>query len=185
LADRGGRRRPRERPAAHLFDQQVAHPSGDASNSDAGCHVIPPQSDGAILLARGYGSNCTTGGNWSGCDMAFLLTWHGTLLCRLRQGGGLVHRPPSPVSDDVEPVVLDLPIEQLQPDFGLHLRATLPELPVNPPGELQGFRLGRRSADHHLAARRPRSCIRRSNSDRVTLNSRRARLPDARSTHHG
>lgn len=73
--------------------------------------------------------------------MAFLLTWHGTLLCRLRQGGGLVHRPPSPVADDVQPVVLDLPIEQLQPGFGHHLRATLPELPVNPPGELQRFRL--------------------------------------------
>jgi hypothetical protein len=73
--------------------------------------------------------------------MAFLLTWHGTLVCKLRHSGALVHRPLSPASDDVEPVVLDLPIEHLQPGFGHHLRATLPELPVNPPGELQRFRL--------------------------------------------
>jgi hypothetical protein len=73
--------------------------------------------------------------------MAFLLTWHGTLLCRHRQSGALVHRPPSPASDDVVPVALDLPMEQLQPGFGHHLHATLPQLPANPPGELQRFRL--------------------------------------------
>jgi hypothetical protein len=44
-----------------------------------------------------------------------------------------------PVADDTEPVVLDLPIEQLQSGFGHHLRASLPELPVNPPGALQRF----------------------------------------------
>lgn len=75
--------------------------------------------------------------------MAFLLTWHGTLLCRHRQTGALVHRALSPASDDGEPVVLDLPIEQLQPGFAHHLRATLPELPDHAPGELQRFRLQR------------------------------------------
>ena len=130
-----------------------------------------PQSDSAILLARGYGSNCTTGGNWSGCAIAFLLlTWHGTLLCRLRQGGGLVHRPPAPVSDDVEPVVLDLPIEQLQPGFGLHLRATLPELPANPPGELQRFRLQWAGDQRTVTLRHEAAFLSADpNSDRVTL----------------
>jgi hypothetical protein len=78
--------------------------------------------------------------------MAFLLTWHGTLLCRRRQGGVLVHCPLANISDDVEPVVLDLPIEQLRADFGHHVRATMPELPSHPPGSLQRFRL-QRSAD--------------------------------------
>ena len=78
--------------------------------------------------------------------MAFLLTWHGTLLCRRRQGGVLVHCPLTDISDDVEPVVLDLPIEQLRADFGHHVRATMPELPSHPPGSLQRFRL-QRSAD--------------------------------------
>jgi hypothetical protein len=73
--------------------------------------------------------------------MAFLLTWHGTLLCKHRPSGALVHRPLSPTSDDVEPVVLDLPTEQLQLTFGHHLRELLPELPPNAPGELQRFRL--------------------------------------------
>ena len=37
-----------------------------------------------------------------------------------------VHRPSRPVMGDAGAVVLDLPIEQLQPGFGHHLRATLP-----------------------------------------------------------
>ena len=69
--------------------------------------------------------------------MAFLLTWHGTLLCRHRESGALVHRPMSPAAGDADPVALDLPIELLQPGFSDHLRATLPELPVNLPGALQ------------------------------------------------
>lgn len=73
--------------------------------------------------------------------MAFLLTWHGTLLCRQRQSGTLVHRPLVPSQDDVEPVVLDVPIEQLQPAFAHHLRAMLPELPDHPAGGLQMFQL--------------------------------------------
>jgi hypothetical protein len=73
--------------------------------------------------------------------MAFLFTWHGTLLYRHRQSGALLHRPPWPAADDVEPVVLDLPIEHLQPGFGHHLRKTLPDLSPHPPGELQRFRL--------------------------------------------
>jgi hypothetical protein len=73
--------------------------------------------------------------------MAFLLTWHGTLLCRHRESGALVHRPLSPLAGDAEPVALDLPIELMQPGFGHHLRATLPELPVNPPGALLQFSL--------------------------------------------
>jgi hypothetical protein len=48
----------------------MAHPSGDPSNSDAGCHVIPPQSDRTILLAHGCGGNCTTVRDWSGCALA-------------------------------------------------------------------------------------------------------------------
>ena len=102
--------------------------------------------------------------------MAFLLTWHGTLLCRLRQGGGLVHRPPLPVSDDVEPVVLDLPVEQLQPGFGHHLRATLPELPVNPPGELQRFRLQWAGDQRTVTLQHEAAFLSADpNSDRVTL----------------
>jgi hypothetical protein len=73
--------------------------------------------------------------------MAFLLTWHGTLLCRHRPSGTLVHRPLLPAADDAEPVVLDMPIEQLQPGFGHHLRASPPELPPNPAGGLQRFRM--------------------------------------------
>jgi hypothetical protein len=73
--------------------------------------------------------------------MAFLLTWHGTLLCRHRPSGTLVHRPLLPAADDAEPVVLDVPIEQLQPGFGHHLRAAPPELPLNPAGGLQRFRM--------------------------------------------
>jgi len=76
---------------------------------------------------------------WS---MAFLLTWHGTLLCRQRQSGALVHRPLLPAAqDDVEPIALNVPIELLQPSFSNHLRAAQPELPANPPGELQRFQL--------------------------------------------
>ena len=36
---------------AHLLDQQVAHPAGDAGDANADCHVIPPRFDAAILLA--------------------------------------------------------------------------------------------------------------------------------------
>ena len=102
--------------------------------------------------------------------MAFLLTWHGTLLCRLRQGGGLVHRPPLPVSDDVEPVVLDLPVERLQPGFGHHLRAALPALPVNPPGEMQRFRL-QWAGDRRTVTLQHEAAFLSAdpNSDRVTL----------------
>jgi hypothetical protein len=97
----------------------MAHPSGDAGDANWDCHVVPPRFAAAILLASGGGSN-------SGCGMAFLFTWHGTLRCRHRQSGALVHRPLLPASDDIEPVVLDLPIEQLQLSFGHHLRELLP-----------------------------------------------------------
>jgi hypothetical protein len=73
--------------------------------------------------------------------MAFLLTWHGTMLYRQRQSGALVHRPLLDAGDDVDPVVLELPIERLNPGFTHHLRKTLPELPDETPGALRHFRL--------------------------------------------
>ena len=72
--------------------------------------------------------------------MVFLLTWHGTLLCR-RRDGVLVHRPLADRSEDAPPVELDMPIERLRVDFSHHLRGVLPELPDHPPGALQGFRM--------------------------------------------
>jgi hypothetical protein len=74
--------------------------------------------------------------------MAFLLTWHGTLLCRHRHSGALIHRPLLPaVQDDAEPVTLDVAIQLLQPGFSDHVRAAQPKLPVTPPGELRQFQL--------------------------------------------
>src|SRR5690242_18331968 len=74
--------------------------------------------------------------------MAFLLTWHGTLLCRHRHSGALIHRPLLPaVQDDAEPVTLDVAIHLLQPGFSDHVRAAQPKLPVTPPGELRQFQL--------------------------------------------
>jgi len=72
--------------------------------------------------------------------MAYLLTWSGTLLCRHRHSGALLHRAIAPDMGDLEPIVLDLPTEQLQPGFGHHLRATLPDLPASASGMLQRFR---------------------------------------------
>ena len=77
--------------------------------------------------------------------MAYLLTWHGTLLCRHRQSGAVVHRPIASSFDDVEPVVLDLPADQLHVDLPHHLRAELPRLPANPPGALQSLAWGGRA----------------------------------------
>ena len=74
--------------------------------------------------------------------MAFLLTWHGTLLCRHRHSGALIHRPLLPaVQDDAEPVTLDVAIQLLQPGFSDHVRAAQPQLPVTSPGELRQFQL--------------------------------------------
>ena len=155
----------------HLLDQQVAHPSGDASNSDAGRHVIPPQSDRAILLARARKQLQVAA--WRFCS-------HGTARCcadfAKAAASCIVLR--RLLADDVEPVVLDLPVERLQPGFGHHLRATLPELPVNPPGEMQRFRLqwaGDR-ADRHLATR-GRVPVRRS--------EQRPRAVQGRAGRHG
>ena len=75
--------------------------------------------------------------------MAFLLTWHGTLLYRHRQSGALVHRPLLPVADDYEPLALDVPMEQLQPAFGRYVLDAAPELPQHPAGALQQFQLRR------------------------------------------
>ena len=72
--------------------------------------------------------------------MVFLLTWHGTLLCR-RRDGVLVHRPLADRSEDAAPVELDMPIERLRAEFSHHLRAVLPELPAHAPGPLQGFHM--------------------------------------------
>jgi hypothetical protein len=73
--------------------------------------------------------------------MVFLLTWHGTLLCRRRQDGALVHRPLTDRSEDAAPVELDMPIERLRAEFSHHLRAVLPELPDHAPGALQRFHM--------------------------------------------
>ena len=85
-------------------------------------------------------------------------------------------------ADDVEPVVLDLPIEQLQPGFGHHLRATLPELPVNPSGRAAAVSaaMGRRSADRHLAAQ-DRVPVRRSEHATAMLVQDRGRAAWKRS----
>jgi hypothetical protein len=108
--------------------------------------------------------------------MTFLLTWHGTLLCRKRQGGVLVHCPPADISDVVEPVVLDLPIELLRGEFGNHVRAVMPELPTHPPGSLQRFRL-QRSADQQTITLRHEDAFLSAEleSDRVTLVRTEAR----------
>lgn len=73
--------------------------------------------------------------------MIFLLTWHGTLLCRRRRDGIFVHRPLADTSDDIDPVVLDMPIEQVRAEFGHHLGGIVPELPDHPPGALQSFHM--------------------------------------------
>jgi hypothetical protein len=77
-----------------------------------------------------------------------------------------VHRPPSPATDDLEPVVLDLPIEQPQHGFGHH-RATLPERPANPPGEVQGLR-GTADDQRTITLQRQAKFV--PNSDGVALN---------------
>ena len=86
---------------------------------------------------------------------------------KLRQGSGLVHRSPSPVTDDVELVVLDLPMEQLQPGFGHHLRAALPDCRSIPLASYSGFNCtGRRiSGPLHEATFLSAD----PNGDRVTL----------------
>lgn len=102
--------------------------------------------------------------------MAFLLTWHGTLLCRHRQRGDLVHRPLPVVADDAEPVVLDLPIELLQPGFSHHLCAALPELPNNPPGELREFRMQWGGDQRTISLQRDAAFLSAEpDGDRVTL----------------
>lgn len=72
--------------------------------------------------------------------MVFLLTWHGTLLCR-RRDAALVHRPLADRSEDAAPVELDMPIERLRAEFSHHVRAVLPELPAHAPGPFQGFHM--------------------------------------------
>ena len=107
---------------AHLLDQQMPHPAGDPGDTKTDCHVTPPRLEAVILLGPDGRSNCAVARNWSGCAMVFLLTWHGTLLCR-RRDGALVHRPLADRSEDAAPVELDMPIERLRAEFSHHLRA--------------------------------------------------------------
>ena len=73
--------------------------------------------------------------------MVYLLTWHMSLVCVHRQSGALVHRALPLIADDVEPAVLDVPLEFLQPSFAHYLQAISPTLPDSPPGILQKFRM--------------------------------------------
>jgi hypothetical protein len=102
--------------------------------------------------------------------MAFLLTWHGTLLCRHRQRGDLVHRPLPAASDDVDRVMLDLPIELLQPGFSHHLQATLPELPITLPDEWRDYRVQWGGDQRTISLRRDNAFLSAEpDGDRVTL----------------
>ena len=71
--------------------------------------------------------------------MTFLLTYHGTLLCR--DGGKLVHRPADNRSG-VSAVQLDLSWDRLRSDFDRNLRASAAEIRSTlSTGDLAGFTL--------------------------------------------
>ncbi|MCB8882733.1 hypothetical protein ACELLULO517_20985 [Acidisoma cellulosilytica] len=71
--------------------------------------------------------------------MTFLLTYHGTLLCR--DGAKLVHRSVDNRAG-VSPVRLDLPWERVRSDFDRNLRAKPAEIRSTVPfGDLAGFTL--------------------------------------------
>jgi hypothetical protein len=56
--------------------------------------------------------------------MAFLLTRHGTLVCRHLRNGSLVQRPPTMSFDDVEPLMVGLPMDNLYAGFGHFMRGS-------------------------------------------------------------
>ena len=91
-----------------------------------------PRSAGAILLGRAR-KQLHDWRELVRLRMAFLLTGMGRCCAGSARAAAscIVPRRLSP--DDVEPVVLDLPIEQLQPGFGHHLRAPCRNcLPIRP-----------------------------------------------------
>ena len=103
--------------------------------------------------------------------MAYLLTWHGTLVCRLRPSGVVVHRPLTSSFDDVEPVTVDLPADQLHIDLAHHLRAELPTLPPHPPGVLESFGMGWSRDQRTLQFQRDGAFLSADrNTDQVTLS---------------
>jgi hypothetical protein len=60
--------------------------------------------------------------------LSYILTFAGTLLCQKYDTGEIVQRPIHGIGDDVEPVEIEFPIEQLRPTYDQFTRNTFPEL---------------------------------------------------------